>query len=271
MRAMDDATASAIAPGQPRSEADAAFLRTWERRMRIPIVVSALLPLLIAPESYGWVGALIGILTWLVFLADFVVHLRHVHRYGRTMLGRFDLFVVIATAPWFILPGLQPGQFVVLLRLARLARLVVGTRGARRLMERLGRVALAAVSIMVLASLVAYRAEHDTNPGFATVGDSLWWGVVTLTTVGYGDIVPHTTTGRWAAIVIMVTGIAVLGTLAASLASFFRINEPESAEPAAGPSAATQEQVATLTAEVQSLRQLVETMSQQVDANSDRS
>jgi voltage-gated potassium channel len=48
---------------------------------------------------------------------------------------------------------------------------------------------------------------------------------VTITTVGYGDIVPKTTTGRWAAVVIMVTGIAVLGVLAGSLASFFRLGD----------------------------------------------
>jgi voltage-gated potassium channel len=70
---------------------------------------------------------------------------------------------------------------------------------------------------------VAYYAEHPTNPEFATFGDSLWWGIVTLTTVGYGDIVPKTATGRWAAVCIMVTGVAVLGVLAGSLSSFFRI------------------------------------------------
>ena len=67
-------------------------------------------------------------------------------------------------------------------------------------------------------------AEHATNPGFKTYGDALWWGIVTLTTVGYGDIVPKTTTGRVAGIMIMFTGVAVLGLLAGSLASFFRID-----------------------------------------------
>ena len=41
---------------------------------------------------------------------------------------------------------------------------------------------------------MAYYAEHPTNREFATVGDALWWGIVTLTTVGYGDIVPQWST-----------------------------------------------------------------------------
>jgi voltage-gated potassium channel len=179
----------------------------------------------------------IGVVTWLVFLVDYVAHARHIERYGRTGVGRFDLFVVIATAPWFLLPGAHPGQFVVLLRLARLARLVMASKGSRRLFDRLGRVTLVAGGVVVIASLVAYHAEHPVNPEFATVGDAFWWGIVTLTTVGYGDIVPKTPTGRWAAVTIMLTGIAVLGLLAGSLASFFRLNEGNGA---AGPPTASQ-------------------------------
>ena len=211
---MDVSPAIELRPGQPRSGRDAAFLERFNTRMRLPIIVSAILPLIIVPESNGWVGVVVGIVTWLVFLVDYVVHVRHIYRYRRTGFGRFDLFVVIATAPWFLFPGAQAGQFVVLLRLARLARLVMASRGSRRLLDRLGRVIVVALGVVVIASLVAYHAEHPVNPEFATVGDALWWGIVTITTVGYGDIVPVTATGRWAAVVIMVTGIAVLGVLA---------------------------------------------------------
>ena len=248
--------------GQPRSERDAVFLERYDARMRLPIIISAILPLVVVPEGDGWVGVLVGVVTWLVFLADYVVHVRRLEHYGRTGLGRFDLFVVIATAPWFLFPGAQAGQFVVLLRLARLARLAMATRGARRLVQRLGRVAAAAAGIVVIGSLVAYHAEHPTNHEFATVGDALWWGIVTLTTVGYGDVVPKTTTGRWAAVTIMITGIAVLGLLAGSLASFFRLDNgnDDNGAPAGGTAPPDDAALRALTAEVSALRGQVDAL-----------
>jgi voltage-gated potassium channel len=247
---------TAIQPGEPRSDTGAAFIKRFEAIMRLPIIVSAVLPLVIVPETGDWVGIVVGIVTWLVFLLDYVVHAHYLHHYRRTRLGLFDLVVVVLTAPWFLLPGAEPGRFVVLLRLARLVRLAVATRGSRRLLDRLGKVAAVAVAVVIIASLVAYHAEHPTNPEYATVGDALWWGIVTLTTVGYGDIVPKTPTGRWAGVMIMVTGIAVLGTLAGSLSSFFRVDDSSPDSDAAGgaDSNGTDAAVVALTAEVRALR-----------------
>jgi voltage-gated potassium channel len=279
---MDPATETVRPPGTPKSEAAAAFLERYDARMRLPIVVSAVLPLIVVP-SHGWVGDVVGVVTWLVFLVDYVVHARHIEHYRRTGYGRFDRLVVVATAPWFLLPGASAGAFVVILRLARVARLVVASRGARRLFQRLGKVAAVAGGVVVIGSLVAYYAEHPTNQEFATVGDALWWGIVTLTTVGYGDIVPKTSTGRWAAVMIMVTGIAVLGVLSGSLASFFRLDSDQEPEPAPGEEAdktepppragapvvdeagaprgsSLEEMITFLTAEVSALRQQVDAL-----------
>ena len=222
---MAEPSGSTVRQGQPRTEKDAAFLERFDSANRIPLIVSAILPLIVAPQSGKWFSLVIGVVTWLDFLVDYVVHTRHLQHYGRTGFGRFDLFVVIVTAPWFLLPGAHSGSFVVLLRLARLARLVMASRNSRQLFDRLGRVGVVAGGVLLTASLVAYVAEHPTNPEFATVGDAFWWGIVTMTTVGYGDIVPKTPTGRWAAVVIMLTGVAVLGLLAGSLASFFRLQK----------------------------------------------
>jgi voltage-gated potassium channel len=251
--------------GPARWERDAAALDRFDAWMQLPIVVSAVLPLVVVPSPDSWAGLVVGVVTWLVFVVDYAVHARFRERYWRTGLGAFDLFVVIATAPWFLIPGAQAGQFVVLLRLARLARLLMATRGARRLFARLGRVAAVAVSVVIVGSLVAYHAEHPTNPGFATVGDALWWGIVTLTTVGYGDIVPKTGTGRWAGVIIMITGISVLGLLAGSLASFFRLKEPQdpdgSGQPAPdGAADGTDAALRALAVEVSALRAQVQAL-----------
>lgn len=227
------------APGEARSPEDAAALARFNQRMALPIVLAALLPLLVLPDGErSLLDGAVNVVAWIVFVVDFVVHERHLRRYLGTWLGRFDLAVVVLTAPWFLFLPTE-SRFVMAIRLARVARVVMATRGAHRLFQRLGRVALVAVAVVLLGAAVAYRAEHPGNPEFATYGDSVWWGTVTLTTVGYGDIVPETTTGRVVGVMIMVTGLAVLGLLAGSLASFFRLERgppspPDGPEPGGG-------------------------------------
>jgi voltage-gated potassium channel len=217
--------------GRPHSPEDAAKLARWNSIISLPLVLSAILPLILLPSGpHSTLAIGINIVAWLVFLADLVVHQRLIRSYLNTWVGRFDLGVVILTAPWFLILGPSDSKFVLVIRLARVARLIMAAKGGRRLFAQLGRVAIVAITVVVLCSAVAYRAEHPTNSGFATFGDALWWGIVTLTTVGYGDIVPHTTAGRVSGVIIMITGIAVLGVLAGSLSSFFRINSSTSSE-----------------------------------------
>jgi voltage-gated potassium channel len=95
-------------------------------------------------------------------------------------------------------------------------------------------------------------------------------GIVTLTTVGYGDIVPKTPTGRWAGVTIMLTGIAVLGVLAGSLASFFRIdrdvdkdNSTEERQPSTSGDSTTNNEFHQIMQEITALRAQVELLTPQ--------
>ena len=203
----------------------------WQSRWNLPILLAALLPLFLTSPKSRWVEVAVGIGSWIIFVVDLVVQRRIVPDYLHLRAGRFDLAIVLLTFPFYLIPGSSGFAAILLLaRLGRVVRVLMATAGLRRFAARLGKVAIVAGLVVVIASLAALQAEHATNSGFATIGDSLWWGIVTLTTVGYGDIVPKTSAGRFAGMAIMFTGVGVLGVLAGSLSELFHLGAPPSDE-----------------------------------------
>jgi voltage-gated potassium channel len=234
----------------------------WQRLFNAPIIVAAVLPLFVTSSKSGWVEVVVGVGSWIVFVVDLVMQ-RHIdHRYLHRRRGRFDLTIVVLTFPFYLIPGISGGSAILLIaRLGRVARVLMATAGLRRFAERLGKVATVAGLVVVLASLAAYRAEHAVNPEFKTVGDALWWGIVTLTTVGYGDVVPITHAGRFAGIAIMFTGIGVLGVLAGSLAALFHLDESAASEAAP---ASVGDELRALQAELQAVQERLGELAERV-------
>jgi voltage-gated potassium channel len=216
----------AASGGLTAAQVDA--LDAWHRRSNLPILLAAIVPLVVTSPDVRAVALVVGLGSWLVFVVDLVVQRRIVPGYLGSRNGRIDLAIVVFTFPYYLIPG--AGSYTAILavaRLARVARVLMATRGLRRLAKQLGKVVSIAGIMLTVCSLAAYEAERNTNPEFADIGDAFWWGITTLTTVGYGDIVPETTAGRLAGVALMLTGIAVLGLLAGSLAEFFHLEEAE--------------------------------------------
>lgn len=93
-------------------------------------------------------------------------------------------------------------------------------------------VALVAVVAVCLGGLGIHSVEGGENTHIQSYGDGLWWAIVTVTTVGYGDISPTTTEGRVIATCLMLLGIGVIGAFTATVASFF-VQQEEGSELAA--------------------------------------
>ena len=79
---------------------------------------------------------------------------------------------------------------------------------------------IAWLAVMVICSAFLYVTEVGINEAVASPLDALWWGVTTLTTVGYGDVTPVTTEGRVAAAVLMLLGISLCSAITATVTSF---------------------------------------------------
>jgi voltage-gated potassium channel len=85
--------------------------------------------------------------------------------------------------------------------------------------ERVPSLAAAFAAVLVAGGLLVYGLESALNPQFRRPSDGLWWAIVTLTTVGYGDSYPVTGAGRLVAGAMMVVGVGLVGTFTAKIAA----------------------------------------------------
>ena len=127
-------------------------------------------------------------------------------------------------AHWIDVVALLP--FARWLRLLRLVRTFAAVHRALSNIERmaqhrgLGLLITAWLGVMVICSAALFVAERGVNDAMNDPVDAIWWGVVTLTTVGYGDVYPVTTEGRLAASVLMLLGIGLFGAITATVTSY---------------------------------------------------
>jgi voltage-gated potassium channel len=197
--------------------------------------VAAMVVLTVVPAyeaAHHWVDAVLwACLAYFVF--EWLVRLRHMAGQGRLSLyalsgsGVVDAIGALAV-PVALLAGIEP-RTAWLLSILWVLKVVPGIPGLRQLRRVLVLESGPLLSVLViflmvvfLASVAEYFLERDVQPAtFGSVPAALWWAVVTLTTTGYGDVVPITPLGRMVAALVMISGLGVFGLWTGILATGF--------------------------------------------------
>jgi voltage-gated potassium channel len=204
----------------PAKSARERAIGKWEHYSTIPLAALALVYLgLYAIEVLGDESQVIlfdlilfSDVIWGIFIVDFVVRLL-MHDNKMVFLKKNLIELIGLILPFF--------------RAFRMFRVVIAigflTRAAKSLQGRINiYIGLILPILIFTCSLGVYEAEH-LAPGanITNYGDAIWWAFVTITTIGYGDYYPVTFEGRTIAVLLMLSGLALVSVITVSFASWF--------------------------------------------------
>jgi voltage-gated potassium channel len=227
----------------------------FERRTEGPLAVLALAflaayawPILRPDISPSWKHVCTGAdyVIWVVFVVEFVARVVLAERRGQYVVRHVPDVLMVA------LPVLRPLRllrFLVLLRM-------INRRATASLHGRIVAYVVASAGLVLLISALAMLEAERQHPqaNIRTFGDALWWALSTMSTVGYGDRVPTTGGGRVIGTGLMVAGIALLGVITATFASWLIAQVRETETEA---QTATRGDIAELRAEIARLTRTV--------------
>ena len=169
---------------------------------------------------------IIDLMIWIVFIVDYLWRLFSSKEKFRFIIDNvFDLLAILPLNAIFTVFRLgrifRLAKLTKLVKLSRLLR-IIGLSGklerkASKLLQTNGLLYILYVNVFIVfvgSSIFSVVEEKAFS-------DSLWWVIVTVTTVGYGDIVPSSIFGKWLAIILMLVGIGTIGMLTSALTNFF--------------------------------------------------
>ena len=176
--------------------------------------------------------SIIDLLLWFIFAVDYGRRFFSNKEKWRFILENiFDLLAILPLNAIFTVFRLgrifRLARLTKLLKLTRLLRIIGLTGKLERKISRFlrtnGLIYILYVNIFIVlvgSSILSVVEEKSFS-------DSLWWALVTVTTVGYGDIVPTSIFGKWLAVLLMLVGIGTIGMLTSTLTNFFVKENPD--------------------------------------------
>ncbi|MFV1981757.1 MAG: ion transporter, partial [Rhodothermia bacterium] len=207
-------------------EADTPAGKWFDIVLIVLILTSVLIVMLDSVETIREThGELLYILEWtftILFSIEYVVRLICVGRplsYATSFFGVIDLLAILPTYVSLVIPSSRYLLVIRLLRVLRVFRVLKFVQFVQEAQQlRTALVAsqrkifvffFAVISVVVVLASLMYVIEGAEN-GFTSIPNSVYWGIVTLTTVGYGDITPQTGLGKLLASIIMLLGYSII-------------------------------------------------------------
>lgn len=207
-------------------EADTPLGKAFDVGLILSILLSVVAVML---DSVGSIRRLHGDLLYgvewfftLAFTAEYLVRLICVRRpaaYAKSFFGVIDFLAILPTYVSMLLPG---AQYLLVIRVMRVLRVFRVLKFVRHIREASALMAalrqssrkitvflITILTLVVILGSLMYLIEGEEN-GFTSIPMSVYWSIVTLTTVGYGDISPQTPLGRALAAVIMILGYSII-------------------------------------------------------------
>ena len=220
-------------------EADTPKGKLFDIVLLVMILLSILVVML---ESVAWINndyrGLLKAAEWFitaVFTIEYLLRLFIVHRpikYVVSFYGIIDLLSLLPTYLAFFIAGAQGFMVIRALRLLRVFRILKLTRyvseskviisALRSSRVKIGVFMYSVIMIVIIIGTLMYLIEGEEH-GFTSIPKSIYWAIVTLTTVGYGDVAPETPLGQFLASFVMIMGYAIIAVPTGIVTSEFTL------------------------------------------------
>ncbi|MGB3800155.1 MAG: ion transporter [Lewinella sp.] len=208
-------------------EADTRTGKYFDVALLILICLSILVVMLESSDDWNErYGEVFWYTEWfftIVFTIEYVLRLWVTLRplqYALSFYGVVDVLAILPSYLTLILPNAQYFLIIRILRLMRVFRvfklgqyLSEGDQLGRALISSRNKIAVFLFSVTILVIIIGsimYLIEGGQNDGFSSIPRSVYWAIVTITTVGYGDITPQTRIGQFLSAIVMILGYAII-------------------------------------------------------------
>jgi len=208
-------------------EADTPLGRTFDISLLIVISISVIIVML---ESVDYIqikyASLFFVLEWIftiIFTIEYGLRIYAVYRPIKYMTSFFGIIDLLAILPAYLSLFIAGTHYFIVIRALRLIRIfrifklghflkegAIITNALKASRAKIFVFLMAVTLLVVIIGAIMYLVEGGNNDKFSSIPRSIYWAVVTLTTVGYGDITPQTSLGQFLSAVVMILGYAII-------------------------------------------------------------